>query len=102
MEPDYHTHKYPPPVCILSYIDPVHAPKSHFLKIHLNIILQSTPGSSKWSRFLTFPRQNHVYTFPLTHKYYMPCPSHFPRFDFYNMIDFYNMLHKFDEYLGLD
>jgi len=37
------TYPYPDPARSSPY------PQSHFLKIHLNIILPSTPGSPQWS-----------------------------------------------------
>jgi hypothetical protein len=69
-----------PPVPTLSQIDPVLAPIFHFLKTHLNIILPSKPGSSKWFFPSGFPTQT-LYTpllFPQT--CYIPRPWHSSRF----------------------
>ena len=72
----YRIYKCPPTVPVPIQIDPVHAPTSHLLKIHLNTNLQSMLGSSKWSLSLRFSRQNHLYASPLLHICYMPHPSH--------------------------
>ena len=37
--------KYPPPVPIVSQLESVITPTTHFLNFHLNIILPFTPGS---------------------------------------------------------
>ena len=55
-------------------------PTSNFLKIYLNIIFPSTPGSSKWSLSLRFLHQNPIYASPLPHTRYMPRPTYCSRF----------------------
>jgi hypothetical protein len=51
----YHSHKSLPPLPTQSQLDPVHNPTSHFSKIHLNIILASTPVSPK-TQFRTYEK----------------------------------------------
>ena len=72
----HRTHKCPPPVPILSQLHPVPTTLSHFLKIHLNIILPSACGSPEWSLSLRFPHQNPVDPSPLPHTRHMPRPAH--------------------------
>jgi len=70
----YRIHKCPPPVPTPRQIDPVHTPTSHFLKIYLNMIFPSMPGSSKWILSLRLSHQNPVYTSPLP--MHATCPVH--------------------------
>ena len=77
----YHIHKCPPPVPILSQLNPVHNPTSQFLKMHLNIFHPSKPGSPKWSGSLRFPHKKFsAYVSSLTHTCYMPRQSHYSQF----------------------
>ena len=67
----YRVYKCSPPVSLLSQISPV----------HLNIILPSTPVSSKSS---VFPTKT-LYK-PLPHTCFMPRPTHCSRYDHLNSI----------------
>jgi len=68
------TSSYPEPARSSPY------PTSHFLKIHLNSILPSKPGSPKWYLSLRFTHQNPVRASPLPYTRYMPRLSHSSRF----------------------
>ena len=54
----YRVYNSPPPVPILRLVNPIHYHQNDFLKIHFNIILPSTSGSSKWPLSLQFPHQD--------------------------------------------
>jgi hypothetical protein len=73
----YRIHKCPPNAPILSQLDKVHTPTSHFLKIHLKIIFPSATGS-QLSLSLRFPHQNPVHASPLAHTLHAPSISFFP------------------------
>ena len=57
----YCIHKRPPTVLILSASNPVHAPPYHVLKINFNIIVPSTPRTSKGLLPSHLPTENPVF-----------------------------------------
>jgi hypothetical protein len=61
----------PPPVPILSQLDPLFTPPTNLPKIHSDPILPSTPRSSKWYFPFWLSHQNFVY-FPMR----ATCPAH--------------------------
>jgi hypothetical protein len=81
------------PVSILSQLNPVHSLTSHFLDIHLNIILPSIPGSSQWPLSVRFSHQNPVQASPFPHPGYMLLPTRSSRV--YHLHITYLLLHVF-------
>jgi hypothetical protein len=77
----YRIHNSPPTVSILSQPNPVHTPTLHFIKIHPNIILPSTPGSPQWSLSLRFSHPNPIHASLLPHPRCMPQPCQFLDFN---------------------
>jgi hypothetical protein len=72
----YRVQKRPPLTPILSQMHLVHTLPSDFLKIQLNIVMQSASRSSKYRISFRFPHQNPVSSFCLLRALYMPYPSH--------------------------
>ena len=69
-------------------------PPSCFLKIHLNIILTSTPGFSKWAVSPRFPHQNPVWISLLPHTCYMLRPRLLVKITTNCMRTFFKILEK--------
>jgi hypothetical protein len=72
----YHVQSNLPLIAVLREINPIHTLLSCFFKIHLSRKNLCLPRLSKWSLFLRFTDQNHVYIYLLSTVYHMPCQSH--------------------------
>jgi hypothetical protein len=68
----YCLHKRPAPVRIMSYINPVPANASHFLKFNFNIVFSFTFRSFMRSLSLRSPHQTSVCASPLPHTCHVP------------------------------
>jgi hypothetical protein len=80
-EVHYHIHKRPPPAPILSQLDPVHTPTSHFLKINLPSIKTHVPFSLLRPYQSINPGPRQVFVFHNKDSFYSeelstPCPNH--------------------------
>jgi hypothetical protein len=64
-EDSYRFHRTPPLDSFLSQLNPVRSIDPYFHKVHLDVIILSTPKSSQWSVPFTLPNQNPVNTSPL-------------------------------------
>jgi hypothetical protein len=71
LQGQYRFHKCPPPAPVLSQIDPVHSPTSHFLNNHFNIT-----GSSKCSLSLRNPTMMWCLNFKTRQRQELPVQQH--------------------------